>query len=62
MKQKSETKPEKVAPFTAQVSYAGRSTECRVYTDQAGGLYVRLPNGKRAPVTKRRDDTYVATE
>ena len=54
-------------PFSAQVSYQGRSTEFKVYTEPAGmansgSLYVRLPNGKKAYVAKRRDDTYVVME
>ncbi len=62
MKPKS-SESEKVPPFAASVSYQGRSTEFKVYTDAAtGGLYVRLPNGKKAPVARRRDDTYVVTE
>ncbi len=61
MADKPKEKP--APPPLVQVAYAGRMTEFKLYADtETGAEYVKLPNGKKALVAKRRDGTYVVAD
>jgi hypothetical protein len=56
--------PKKLAPEFVRAAYRGITDEFRLYppTKPGDSPYVRLPNGKRATVSQRRDGSYIVNE
>lgn len=58
-KQPPEPRPD---PREVRAAYKGITDTFKLYVDTEGREYVRLPSGKRARVSARRDGTYVVEE
>jgi hypothetical protein len=56
--------PQKQPPTYVRAAYKGIADEFRLYEPLKPGEkpFVRLPNGKRATVTQRRDGSYLVDE
>jgi hypothetical protein len=56
--------PPKPPPTFVRAAYKGIADEFRLYEPLKPGEkpFVRLPNGKRATVTQRRDGSYLVDE